>query len=153
MCSRFSSVLDSRLSTQITRYPFSSRYSQRWEPRKPAPPVTTAVGTSGMLSASPAGSRLSREPYEVLTACSRPGPNGPAVNLCALPRGVDDDVAALEEDRSVVRRRAVHRPDLAVEHAVLVPDLEREAVGVDARALSAVDHGRVEGGRAVAVEH
>src|SRR5215210_1921723 len=30
---------------QMTRSPRASRYSQRCEPRKPAPPVTTAVGT------------------------------------------------------------------------------------------------------------
>ena len=35
----------SRLSRQTTRQSRSSRYSQRWEPRKPAPPVTNAVGT------------------------------------------------------------------------------------------------------------
>src|SRR5689334_7472867 len=55
-CSRFSSELDSRLSTQMTRFPCFSRYSQRWEPRKPAPPVTTAVGIRMMVSASQAGS-------------------------------------------------------------------------------------------------
>src|SRR5688572_26698543 len=43
MCSRFSSVDVSRLSTQTTRCPSASRYSQRWEPRNPAPPVTTQV--------------------------------------------------------------------------------------------------------------
>ena len=39
----FSSEPVSRLSMQITRWPWSSRCSQRWEPRKPAPPVTTQV--------------------------------------------------------------------------------------------------------------
>ncbi len=33
----------SRLSRQITRWPRPSRASLRWEPRKPAPPVTTQV--------------------------------------------------------------------------------------------------------------
>src|SRR4051794_13957500 len=44
MCSMFWSDPVSRLSTQTTRWPFSSRWSQRWEPRKPAPPVTSEVG-------------------------------------------------------------------------------------------------------------
>src|SRR5207344_2747115 len=43
MCSMFCSDPVSRLSTQITLCPCPSRYSQRWEPRKPAPPVTTQV--------------------------------------------------------------------------------------------------------------
>src|SRR6266487_3181770 len=43
MCSMFCSEPVSRLSTQITRCPCPSRCSQRWEPRKPAPPVTTQV--------------------------------------------------------------------------------------------------------------
>jgi CRISPR/Cas system-associated protein Csm6 len=33
-----------RLSRQITRWPRDSSRSVRWEPRKPAPPVTTEVG-------------------------------------------------------------------------------------------------------------
>src|SRR6185437_1570955 len=45
MCSMFSSEPVSRLSTQMTRSPLSSRYSQRCEPRNPAPPVTTDVFT------------------------------------------------------------------------------------------------------------
>src|SRR6476646_9012972 len=56
-CSRFSSELDSRLSMQMTRNPLPSRYSQRWEPRNPAPPVTTAVGILGMLAGVFAGTR------------------------------------------------------------------------------------------------
>ena len=44
MCSRFSSDPVSRLSMQMTRSPPASRYSQRCEPRKPAPPVTRQVG-------------------------------------------------------------------------------------------------------------
>ena len=43
----FSSEPVSRLSTQMTRCPCASRKSQRWDPRKPAPPVTTEVGTRG----------------------------------------------------------------------------------------------------------
>jgi hypothetical protein len=34
------------LSTQITRCPCESRCSHKWEPRKPAPPVTTVVVTA-----------------------------------------------------------------------------------------------------------
>src|SRR5438477_11409004 len=63
-CSRFSSEPDSRLSTQMTRSPLPSRYSQRWEPRNPAPPVTTAVGIREMLSG---GFGRSWMPYELLT--------------------------------------------------------------------------------------
>ena len=40
----FASDPVSRLSTQMTRWPFPSSASQRWEPRNPAPPVTTDVG-------------------------------------------------------------------------------------------------------------
>src|SRR5689334_6657280 len=50
MCSMFASEPLTRLSTQITRCPRSSRYSQRCEPRKPAPPVTSVVGTGPMLA-------------------------------------------------------------------------------------------------------
>ncbi len=40
----FSSEPVSRLSTQRTRWPSRTRRSQRCDPRKPAPPVTTEVG-------------------------------------------------------------------------------------------------------------
>src|SRR3954468_15724181 len=43
MCSMFCSDPVSRLSMQITRCPLPSRCSQRCDPRKPAPPVTTQV--------------------------------------------------------------------------------------------------------------
>src|SRR5688572_6293197 len=43
----------SRLSTQTTRLPRSSRYSQRWEPRKPAPPVTRQVGIRWSVPTGP----------------------------------------------------------------------------------------------------
>src|SRR3954451_23623121 len=52
MCSMFCSDPVSRLSMQITPCPCPSRYSQRWEPRKPAPPVTTQVLTPARLQAS-----------------------------------------------------------------------------------------------------
>src|SRR5947209_4941288 len=44
MCSMLASVPVSRLSTQITRWPRRSSSSHRWEPRKPAPPVTREEG-------------------------------------------------------------------------------------------------------------
>src|SRR6476469_8753911 len=49
MCSMFSSEPVSRLSTQITLWRWASRKSQRWEPRNPAPPVTTEVGIRGIV--------------------------------------------------------------------------------------------------------
>src|SRR5437764_13226643 len=48
----------------MTRYPLAMRWSQRCEPRNPAPPVTTAVGIGGML---PAASAKGRRLYEALT--------------------------------------------------------------------------------------
>ena len=47
----FASVPVSRLSTQITRWLRASSASQRWEPRNPAPPVTTEVDIGVMLPA------------------------------------------------------------------------------------------------------
>src|SRR5260221_1455673 len=52
-CSTFCSDPVSRLSTQMTRYPSRASESQRCDPRKPAPPVTTAVGISPMLPRPP----------------------------------------------------------------------------------------------------
>ena len=46
----FASEPVSRLSTQMTRWPSPRSASQRWEPRKPAPPVTTEVGTAAILT-------------------------------------------------------------------------------------------------------
>src|SRR4051812_50220915 len=43
MCWTFRSDPVSRLSMQITRYPLLRSASQRCDPRKPAPPVTTQV--------------------------------------------------------------------------------------------------------------
>ena len=37
-----------RLSTPMTLWPSERRRSVRWDPRKPAPPVTTVVGTAGL---------------------------------------------------------------------------------------------------------
>ena len=50
MWAMFSSDPVSRLSMQITRCPCPSRCSQRWDPRKPAPPVTTQVLMRAMLA-------------------------------------------------------------------------------------------------------
>src|SRR6185503_1015857 len=54
MCSRFWSEPVSRLSTQITWWSLASRWSHRWEPRNPAPPVTMQVLTAGLSIAPPA---------------------------------------------------------------------------------------------------
>src|SRR5436305_14531148 len=43
MCSMLASEPVSRLSTQITRWPRLRSSSHKWEPRKPAPPVTRDV--------------------------------------------------------------------------------------------------------------
>src|SRR6476659_7194818 len=59
MCSMFSSEPVSRLSRQITRCPSPSSRSQRWDPRKPAPPVTTQVLTGAILAGHPASGRSS----------------------------------------------------------------------------------------------
>src|SRR5688500_3147144 len=54
-CLMFSSEPVSRLSTQITWWPRASRKSHRFEPRKPAPPVTSEVGIACRLPTAPAG--------------------------------------------------------------------------------------------------
>src|SRR5919197_605138 len=52
MCSTFANEPVSKLSTQMTRWPQRRSSSHRWEPRKPAPPVTRQVGmgVKGTLS-------------------------------------------------------------------------------------------------------
>src|SRR5919197_5820513 len=52
MCSMLAREPVSRLSTQMTRWPRRKSSSHRWEPRKPAPPVTRQVGmdVKGTLS-------------------------------------------------------------------------------------------------------
>src|SRR2546422_5882136 len=89
----------------MTRKPWASRYSQRWEPRKPAPPVTTAVGITPSYRPSWPDPAASREPYEVLTPSS-------GLSL------VDHDRAA--GDRLRVSRVEVGVPvrDPVVEHDV-----------------------------------
>src|SRR5215208_142612 len=52
-CSMFFSEPVSRLSTHTTRWPRSSRCSQRWEPRKPAPPVTRHVAIRWSVPTEP----------------------------------------------------------------------------------------------------
>src|SRR5450759_226477 len=73
-CSMFSSVPVSRLSRQMTRWPFSSRYSQRCDPRNPAPPVTTDVVMVVLsICAARADHRAGRLPHDVQVALQRPG--------------------------------------------------------------------------------
>src|ERR671914_23171 len=55
MCRTLSSDPVSRLSTQMTRWPRATRKSHRWEPRKPAPPVTREVGMGAETIAAPPG--------------------------------------------------------------------------------------------------
>src|ERR1700761_1035012 len=52
----------SRWSRQSTRWPSPSRCSQRWEPRKPAPPVTTQVVIGPMLLRADDGSAITSHP-------------------------------------------------------------------------------------------
>ena len=60
----FASEPVSRLSRQMTRCPFPRSASQRCEPRKPAPPVTSEVGIAAMLPASACRSgRCLRSPH------------------------------------------------------------------------------------------
>src|SRR5919112_4253733 len=49
MCAMLRSEPVSKLSTQMTRCPRRSSSSQRWDPRKPAPPVTSDVGMPASL--------------------------------------------------------------------------------------------------------
>src|SRR5665647_2749898 len=73
-CSMFCSDPVSRLSRQITRWPLSRRYSQRCEPRNPAPPVTTDV-VIVVLSVGAARTHdgAGRSPHDVQVALQRPG--------------------------------------------------------------------------------
>src|SRR5687767_14338122 len=66
-CSMFLSEPVSRLSTHTTRLPRSSRYSQRWDPRKPAPPVTrqVAIGESVPARVSAANGEVGLEPGQL----------------------------------------------------------------------------------------
>src|SRR5271166_2045315 len=53
----------SRLSAQITRLPRASSSSQRWEPRKPAPPVTRQVAIASEDTRARALHRAAPCPY------------------------------------------------------------------------------------------
>src|SRR5688572_12600745 len=66
-CSTFFSEPVSTLSTQTTRLPRSSRCSQRWDPRKPAPPVTRQVAIGGSVPArvSVANGEVGLEPGQL----------------------------------------------------------------------------------------
>src|SRR5215207_2623123 len=57
-CRMFSSEPVSRLSTQITRCPRASSSSHRWEPRKPAPPVTRQVAIGSVYARAAQMARL-----------------------------------------------------------------------------------------------
>src|SRR5437879_456807 len=109
----------------MVRKPCASRYSQRWEPRKPAPPVTTAVGITASYRPSWADPAASREPYEVLTPSS-------GLSL------VDHDRAAGDRLRISRVHVEVRVRDPVVEHDVAVvvqrdpdPELVDAAAAVD----------------------
>src|SRR5688572_11284571 len=72
-CSTFFSEPVSRLSTQTTRLPRSSRCSHRWDPRKPAPPVTRQVAIGGSVPprVSVANGEMGLEPGELEQAHHR----------------------------------------------------------------------------------
>src|SRR4051812_50115571 len=69
MCSMLRSDPVTRLSTQVTRWPRARRASQRCDPRNPAPPVTTEVGTGGHHTRR--GARPGR-PFTSSTAATPP---------------------------------------------------------------------------------
>src|SRR3954447_26610164 len=97
MCARFSSDPVSRLSTQTTRWPFASRWSHRFEPRNPAPPVTRAVF---MAFIAVDGSREGRRTRQSLQSL-----HGHAIAREAdLPRPVE------ERDPQIERLAAVEAP-------------------------------------------
>src|SRR4051794_3566254 len=68
----FSSDPVSRLSTHRTRWPCSRRYSQRCDPRKPAPPVTTEVVIRRSLLGRPVSRPSPYEPFSYRTGSSVP---------------------------------------------------------------------------------
>ena len=72
----FSSDPVSRLSTQMTRCPSVSRWSQRCDPRNPAPPVTTEVGIRAIVL----GKADCSSPYEPFSS-NAPGKGAPTVFL------------------------------------------------------------------------
>src|SRR5262245_55455580 len=110
-CSRFSSELVSRLSTQSTRLPCSSRYSHRCEPRNPAPPVTTAVGIRLIVPTSQAGSpwfsRALRSPYARGPGGDRDPSSAVLVRLPQLHDLVLGLVQVLDSEAGVHREQAL----------------------------------------------
>src|SRR5438067_7528448 len=96
-CSTFWSDPVSRLSMLMTRKPRPISASQRWEPRNPAPPVTTAVGI---------GRR-----------CYRPVWRTPPILTAPLQRAV----VAVSSNARPVSVRHVGR---ALEHTAAVPFVE-----------------------------
>src|SRR3954470_25007905 len=127
MCWTFCSDPVSRLSMQITLWPLASSRSQRWEPRKPAPPVTTQVlisirqGTRPLAAESPTGADA-KEPVQF-------GGEG------AAPRsGVDRNVPTHQTTLSGGRRERA----LAV-LAVAEPEFRRTARRVSLCADDAED--------------
>src|SRR3954447_20051867 len=91
-CWMFFSDPVSKLSTQMTRWPRSSRWSQRFDPRKPAPPVTSEVGMRVRLA------RLQLDCF-----CFEELLEPELAELAAVPRLL---VSAERGER--VERRAVH---------------------------------------------
>src|SRR5437764_1064101 len=121
MCSMFRSELVSRLSTQTTRSPCASNWSQRWEPRNPAPPVTTAVGIGARCY--PGALRAGRNAYEALTRSpARPASgaiSGPSAQVlvrlhvephCKQGELRSEDQQECDEDDRSDRDRVAHDP-------------------------------------------
>ena len=103
----------SRLSTQMTRWPLPSRVSQRWEPRKPAPPVTTQVlidgrehtrGPRRIPQFAPRTGTFGDEPCELWHQFSMKRRGGVAV-VKGVTSGGETKVSP------EARRRAATRPD------------------------------------------
>src|SRR3990172_532288 len=103
---RLSALPVSRESKQTTSHPLARSRSDRWEPRKPAPPVTTARGTSG-------GDALRAPPGPVVDEALRPHLGG----LEQVPP-VDDDRAGEELSRASKVQQAELLPVGAHDHAV-----------------------------------
>src|SRR5947207_10158855 len=131
MCSMFRSELVSRLATQTTRWPCASNWSRRWEPRNPAPPVTTAVGIGARCY--PGALRAGRNAYEALTRSpARPASgaiSGPSAQVlvrlhvephCKQGELRSEDQQESDEDDRSDRDRVAHDP----EHTLPVPGPE-----------------------------
>src|SRR5262245_46705450 len=148
-CSMFWSEPVSRLSMQTTRKSRSTRCSHRWEPRKPAPPVTTAVGIGPMLPMPPGRQpRTLRGLYSLRIASTqqrnttrtelpaRIAAGDHRVFLHDLPRRV---LVGRLENRNARVDRAERRPD---EHDDALVEQTLEALEVHAPDLALlVRHG------------